>query len=139
MDKFSGGTSRRELFRYLGVGVAAFGLALAFGSAPARAGADLHVLNWQGYGTDEAWAVKDFEAKNGCKVVHDYFNSEEEMLTKLRTNPGTYDVVLVNSSYTAAAAKEGLLQPIDTSKITNWKNLTPKLRDSSYLNTDGKT
>ncbi len=142
MVKFSGetgGTSRRELFRYLGVGAAALGLAWTLAAPAAQAGADLHVLNWQGYGTDEAWAVKAFEEKNGCKVVHDYFNSEEEMLTKLRTNPGTYDVVLVNSSYTAAAAKEGLLQAIDTSKITNWKDLTPKLRDSSYLNTDGKT
>ncbi|HXQ41491.1 MAG TPA: hypothetical protein VN821_09490, partial [Candidatus Udaeobacter sp.] len=81
----------------------------------------LHVLNWQGYGTDEAWALKIFEDRYKCKVVHDYFNSEPEMLTKLRTNPGVYDVVLVNSSFTQQAAKEGLIQAIDTSKITNWK------------------
>ena len=41
---------------------------------------------------------------------------KQEMLTKLRTNPGTYDVVLINSSYTQQAAKEGLIQPIDTSQ-----------------------
>ncbi len=99
----------------------------------------LHVLNWQGYGTDEAWALKIFEDRYKCKVVHDYFNSEPEMLTKLRTNPGVYDVVLVNSSFTQQAAKEGLIQAIDTSKITNWKDLTPALRDSPYLNADGKT
>src|SRR5437773_592885 len=102
-------------------------------------GGPLHVLNWQGYGTDEAWALKTFEGRTGCKVIHDYFNSEEEMLTKLRTNPGAYDVVLVNSSYTGDAAKEGLLQAIDTSKMINWKDLAPKLRDSPYLNADGKT
>src|SRR5215831_6932970 len=87
------------------------GLALALGSlggSPAAAAKDLHVLNWQGYGTDEAWATKLFEERTGCRVVHDYFNSEEEMLTKLRTNPGTYDVVLINSAFTQAAAKEGL-------------------------------
>jgi spermidine/putrescine transport system substrate-binding protein len=135
-----GKLTRRDLARYLGIG--GFALTLAWGglnSLPALAAADLHVLNWQGYGTDEAWATKLFQDRTGCKVVHDYFNSEEEMLTKLRTNPGTYDVVLINSSYTTAAAKEGLLQAIDTSKITNWKDLAPKLRDSSYLNADGKT
>jgi spermidine/putrescine transport system substrate-binding protein len=134
------GSSRREFGRHLGLG--ALALALSYGvvaSTPASAASDLHVLNWQGYGTDEAWAVKMFEDDTGCKVVHDYFNSEEEMLTKLRTNPGTYDVVLINSSYTQNAAKEKLIQPIDTSKIGNWKDLAPKLRDSSYLNVDGKT
>src|SRR5262249_36124269 len=60
MAKVSGG-SRRDLFRYLGAGLAAVGVAWALGATPVRAGADLHVLNWQGYGTDEAWAVKAFE------------------------------------------------------------------------------
>ena len=132
------GSTRRNFARYLVLG----GLALAAGSLGATGAAsakDLHVLNWQGYGTDEAWATKLFEERTGCKVVHDYFNSEEEMLTKLRTNPGTYDVVLINSAFTQAAAKEGLIQAIDTSKVTNWKDLNPKLRDSSYLNTGGKT
>ena len=132
------GSTRRNFARYLVLG----GLALAVGSLGATGAAaakDLHVLNWQGYGTDEAWATKLFEERTGCKVVHDYFNSEEEMLTKLRTNPGTYDVVLINSAFTQAAAKEGLIQAIDTSKIANWKDLNPKLRDSTYLNTGGKT
>ena len=132
------GSTRRNFARYLVLG----GLALAAGglaTTGAAAAKDLHVLNWQGYGTDEAWAVKLFEQRTGCKVVHDYFNSEQEMLTKLRTNPGTYDVVLINSVFTRQAATEGLIQPIDTSKIANWKDLSPKLRDSPYLNADGKT
>ena len=66
---------------------------------------------------DEAWALEMFKARTGIDVVHDYFNSEQEMLTKLRTNPGAYDVVLINASYTAQAASEGLIQPIDTSSL----------------------
>ncbi|MEC8259305.1 MAG: spermidine/putrescine ABC transporter substrate-binding protein, partial [SAR324 cluster bacterium] len=50
--------------------------------------AEIRVLNWQGYGTDEAWALEMFKERTGIEVVHDYFNSEQEMLTKLRTNPG---------------------------------------------------
>jgi spermidine/putrescine transport system substrate-binding protein len=133
------GLTRRQLNRALALGgVSALALGM-LGTRPARAATELRVLNWQGYGTDEAWAVKLFEGRNDAKVTHDYFNSEQEMLTKLRTNPGVYDVVLVNSSYTTQAAKEGLLQAIDTSKITNFKNLAPALRDSPYLNADGKT
>ena len=58
---------------------------LAGVALPAQAG-DLTVLNWQGYGTDEAWAVEIFAGRTGSKVVHDNFNSEQEMLTKLRTS-----------------------------------------------------
>ena len=58
---------------------------------------EIRVLNWQGYGTDQEFALGPFTEATGHTVVHDYFNSEQEMLTKLRTNPGAYDVVL-NSS-----------------------------------------
>jgi spermidine/putrescine transport system substrate-binding protein len=108
-------------------------------SPPAGAAKEVRVLNWQGYGTDEAWAIEAFEKRHGAKVVHDYFNSEQEMLTKLRTSPGTYDVVLINSSFTEQAAAEGLIQPIDPAKIRNFKDLSPALRDHAYLNPGGKT
>ncbi len=132
--------SRRGLFRTPAIAMAALaGLWAAIGaSSPAAAAGELHVLNWQGYGTDEAWALKMFEERTGLKVVHDYFNSEQEMLTKLRTSPGTYDVVLINNTFTEQAAKEGLLQPIDPGKITNFADLTPQLRDSPRFNIDGK-
>src|SRR5262245_61399566 len=85
----------------LGVGAAALG-------APriARAAGDVKVLNWQGYGTDEAWAVAAFQKATGNNVVHDYYNSESEMITKLRTSPGAYDVVLTNCAWNGLASKE---------------------------------
>ncbi len=112
--------------------------ALSLTSLKARAAGELKVLNWQGYGTDEKWALQLFKQKTGLDVVHDYFNSEQEMLTKLRTSPGTYDVVLCNNIYVMEAAGEGLIQPIDTSKITNFADLTPALRDSERFAKGGK-
>lgn len=117
---------------------AALALAVGLGTA-AKAEGELHVLNWQGYGTDEAWAVEMFEKATGIKVIHDYFTSEQEMLTKLRTAPGAYDVVLINSSFTATATAEGLLQGVDSSKISHWGDLIPAMRDHEYLNFDGQT
>ncbi len=118
----------------LSAGAMALGLAGTAASA-----AEIKVLNWQGYGTDEKWALEMFQAKTGNTVTHDYYSSEQEMLTKLRTSPGVYDVVLVNSIYVADAVKEGLIQPIDTSKIGNFADLSPVLRDSTSFNVDGKT
>ena len=100
--------------------------------------AELSVLNWRGYGTDGPWAVEIFAQQTGVKVVHDNFNSEQEMLTKLRTSAGAYDVVLINSSYTCEAAREGLIQPIAPELIANFKDLSPNMRGSSTLNCDGK-
>jgi len=118
--------------------VAAFAVGLVLG--PGQAGAvEIRVLNWQGYGTDEAWALEAFKEQTGIDVVHDYFNSEQEMLTKLRTNPGAYDVVLINSSYTVQAADEGLIQPIDTAGMANVDDLSPNMRNNENLVIDGKT
>lgn len=104
----------------------------------AQAETTIRVLNWQGYGTDEAWSLEMFEEKTGVKVVHENFNSEQEMLTKLRTNPGAYDVVLINSAFTAQAAEEGLIQPIDTSDMNNTKDLSPAMGDNKNLVIDAK-
>lgn len=98
---------------------------------------EIRVLNWQGYGTDLDWAIAAFTERTGHTVVHEYFTSEQEMLTKLRTNPGAYDVVLVNSAFTGQAASEGLLAPIDTSKITNFADLDPGLTGNEDLNPGG--
>lgn len=123
MSRFA--VSRRSALTLMG-GAAALGLT----HRTARAAGEIKVLNWQGYGTDEKWALEIFEKKTGLKVVHDYFNSEQEMLTKLRTSPGVYDVVLMNNIYVMEAAHEGLIQALDTSKFSNFNDLTPALRDS---------
>ena len=112
--------------------------ALAIAAGVVHAAGELRVLNWQGYGTDEEWAVQIFEERTGFKVVHDNFNSEQEMLTKLRTSPGAYDVVLINSAFTCNAAGEGLIQPIDASRIDNFDDLSSNMRDSPMLNCGGE-
>jgi spermidine/putrescine transport system substrate-binding protein len=98
---------------------------------------EIRVLNWQGYGTDAEWAVKAFEEATGHTVTHEYFTSEQEMLTKLRTNPGAYDVVLINSAFTAQAQAEGLIAPIDAAKIPNFKDVDPALAANADLNPAG--
>src|SRR3712207_6390400 len=134
----AGQISRRSFNTGLG---SALGAALISGPMPhaaLAASTTITVLNWKGYGTDEAFALKDFAAATGIQVQHDYFNSEPEMLTKLRTNPGSYDVVLINSARTQQAQSEGLIDPIDPGAFSNAANLAPELRAHPNLLADGK-
>ena len=57
----------------------------------------LVVANWKGYGSDSEYAVEQFEKANNCKVVHQYYDSLEQMLTMIRQGGnGKIDVVLSN-------------------------------------------
>lgn len=114
--------SRRDTLKMMTATLAA---SAGFGALPLRAagGGKITVLNWQGYGTDEKWSLEMFAKATGIEVVHDYFSSEAEMLTKLRTNPGAYDVVLLNAARVSQAAGEALLQPVDFTKVPNSANI----------------
>ncbi|MEL0328645.1 MAG: extracellular solute-binding protein, partial [Deltaproteobacteria bacterium] len=50
-----------------------------------------------------------------------------------------YDVVLINSAYTGQAAKEGLIEAIDTKGMANVGDLSPGMRNDPKLVADGKT
>ncbi|MCS7248398.1 MAG: extracellular solute-binding protein [Anaerolineales bacterium] len=89
----------------------------------------LRVINWNGYGSDESFVLEEFGKKLNVKIEHDYINSEEEILTKLRTSPATYDAILPNVAYLQIAMQEGLIEPIDTSRLQNWEKLLPRFRD----------
>lgn len=127
---------RRRFGQLMGSGLVA-GAAASLLPRRVWAAETITVLNWQGYGTDEVWALEDFAAKTGIQVQHDYFNSEPEMVTKLRTNPGVYDVVLINSARTQQVAAEDLIAPIDLSQVPNASQLAPELRDHPNLFFDG--
>ncbi len=129
---------RRRFSLMLGSSLAA-GAVSTLLPARARAADTITVLNWQGYGTDEAWALKIFTEKTGIGVKHEYYNAEEEMLTKLRTNPGAYDVVLINSARTSQASAENLIEPVDLAKLANAAGLSPALRDNANFQQKGGT
>jgi len=112
-------------------------LTVGLGAYSAQA-AEIRVLNWKGYGTDSDWAVAAFKESSGHTVVHDYFNSEQEMLTKLRTNPGAYDVVLINAAFTGQARNEKLIDKIDTSDISNFADLAPNMATNAELAPGGE-
>ena len=56
--------------------------------------------------------------------------SEEELLTKLRTQKGgKIDLVLPNASILPVAIEEGLVEPIDTEKLTNYEHIFERFKN----------
>lgn len=115
------------------------GSTLLSGGLNAAQAEEIRVLNWNGYGTDEKFAVEKFKEMTGVTVVHDYYTSEQEMLTKMRTSPGAYDVVVVGTPFLPAARDEGLIEPIDTAKIKNFADISKQFTDSDIVKVDGQT
>ena len=116
--------SRRSLI----LGAAAISAATALPRRSSAADRTLVVANWKGYGSDFDWAVAAFKAKTGADVVHQYYSSEQEMLQLLRNSGGQIDVALPNIMYVKPAIAEGLLQPLDVSKIENYATVYPQLK-----------
>ena len=131
--------NRRRFVGVLGAGLSSAALMTWSGKPRAAEGKTITVLNWQGYGTDLPAGLSDFKAATGIDVKHDYYNSEPEMLTKVRTNPGAYDVVLVNSARDAQAEADGLIDPIDLAKVPNAAGLAPAFKTNPNILIDGKT
>lgn len=93
-------------------------------------GQTLRVFNWSTYIAEKTVPV--FEEK--CKVQVEYFEfgSEEEMINIVRSESAQYDIVVPLSSGISQMIEEGLLQPLDHSKIPNLKNLIPKFTTLPY-------
>ncbi|MGI9515333.1 MAG: extracellular solute-binding protein [Anderseniella sp.] len=99
----------------------------------------LKVTNWAEYiGAD---TIKNFEKETGIKVVYDNYESVEAIDAKLLAGDSGYDVVSHSASQVARLIKAGsILQPIDKSKLDNFKNMDPAVMSqlSSKWDPDNK-
>ena len=95
----------------------------------------LDIVGWEGY-TDPSW-VKTFEQQTGCKVNSVYAGTSDEMFTKFNSGGGgQFDLASFSGDASVRAIRSGSLEPLDTSKLENFKNLAPQLQSPSF-NTEG--
>ncbi|MEX9950751.1 spermidine/putrescine ABC transporter substrate-binding protein PotD [Providencia rettgeri] len=86
----------------------------------------LYFYNWTEY--VPPGLLEQFTKETGIKVIYSTYESNESMYTKLKTyKEGAYDLVVPSTYFIAKMSKEGMLQKIDQSKLTNFKNLDPNL------------
>ena len=97
----------------------------------------LNIVNWEGY-TDPSF-VKGFEKETGCKVNDTFAGTSDEMFTKFRSGGGgQYDLASFSGDASLRAIKSGSVAELDTSKLTNFKDLAPQLQSPSFNTQDGK-
>ena len=95
----------------------------------------LHVYNWSDYIAKDT--VAKFEKESGVKVVYDVFDSNETLEAKLLAGKSGYDIVVPSNSFLAKQIKAKVYQPLDRSKLSNWKNLNTDLMKTLEVSDPG--
>jgi len=96
------------------------------------ASSHLVALDWAGYELPEFWP--DFKAKYPDVAVDFSFLTESaEVYTKLNSGFEA-DLVHPCSNFWKLLVDSNLVQPIDTSKLTNWKGVNPSLAKQGEFN-----
>ena len=102
-------------------------LLLGTGALTARAEEEkvLNIYNWSDYIAEET--IANFEKATGIKVRYDVFDSNEVLEAKLLAGNTGYDLVVPSASFVARQIQAGIFQPLDKSKLPNYKNLDPSI------------
>lgn len=96
----------------------------------------LYVYNWSYYTPEEV--IDAFEEEYNCKVVMDYFASNEEMFAKLMVSKDKsgYDIVIPSADYVSIMMKLDMLEKIDKEKVPNLKYLTAFAKEKASHDPD---
>jgi putative spermidine/putrescine transport system substrate-binding protein len=115
-DSTSGGGSSEEALQKLGKGEGS-----------------LSLISWAGY-VEPEW-TKPFEQKTGCKVTDKEAGTSDEMVELMKT--GQYDGVSASGNATARLVAAGLVAPVNTALVPNYKTVFSDLKDQPYNTFDG--
>ncbi len=85
----------------------------------------LNIYNWSDYIAPDT--IANFEKETGIRVRYDNFDSNEILHAKLVAGKTGYDIVVPSSGWAKIQIEGGLLQELDKSKLSNWKNLDPAI------------
>lgn len=113
--------NRRQLLTVSAAALVTLGLTGASFADEKKIGGEINVLSWGNY---IDFALPAFEKAYGVKVNIDYYADEKEAMNKIRAaGLGTYDVVFLGVGQEEVAMKQGLTDPIDVSKLSNFKDM----------------
>lgn len=89
----------------------------------------VNIYIWAEYIPDTVY--EKFEEETGIKVVATTYDSTDAMYSKMKITSGEgYDIVMSGMDYISLLKNDGLVVPLDKTKLNNFKNL-----DANYLNT----
>jgi spermidine/putrescine-binding protein len=90
----------------------------------------LNLYAWSEYVPQQL--LDDFSTKYGIKVNYDTYSSNEEMLAKLQAGASGYDVIIPSDYTVAIMIKTDMLEPFDSTQLTNFSNLDPRFINRDY-------
>ncbi|WP_419778295.1 extracellular solute-binding protein [Maridesulfovibrio sp.] len=91
---------------------------------------ELYLYIWSEYIPDEV--VENFTKETGIKVHISNYDSNEAMYTKVKLAGQGYDLIVPSSDYVSLMRRQGLLLPLDKSKLSNFEYLAPKFTNQSF-------
>jgi spermidine/putrescine transport system substrate-binding protein len=86
---------------------------------------ELYFYNWSDYIDPEL--LEAFEAEYDVRVILDTFDSNEDMIAKVRAGNSGYDIVVPSDYAIQIMSEENLLLELDRSLLTNYGTLEPDL------------
>jgi putative spermidine/putrescine transport system substrate-binding protein len=127
------GASKRISISFITVAVVvilACGLLFMASGRKAAEKPTLSIVCFQGY-AEPAW-VEPFEEKYDCEVEVTYIGTVEECFTKTKAAPDEYNIVSNDSGRVKMYYDAGLIQAIDTSKLSNYGKVGEYFRTHPY-------
>lgn len=91
----------------------------------------LNIFAWAGM--FDPFYISKFEQEFGVRVNISYYETNEELLVKLKATKGKgYDLIIPSDYTVNTLIKEGMLKPLNKSKLNFWKYLNPVLLNHKY-------
>jgi spermidine/putrescine transport system substrate-binding protein len=134
--------SRRELMRRTLLGGAAIGLSPSLLSAlegtaaaatSAVASGTINFFSWQGYDLLDEAVMKAWRKKNGVTIHSTYVNTHNDITAKFTAGggKGIYNLSTYEAGYGPFYVGLKIPQPLDMSKIPNFKNAAPLFKSGA--------
>ena len=89
-----------------------------------KVGGSLRMLAWDGYQFEAQF--KDWAEKNNVTIDVTFLTSNDEIFAKLKAGD-KYDIITPNQAYLELYYLNDMLAPIDTERISNYKDIMPAI------------
>jgi spermidine/putrescine transport system substrate-binding protein len=96
----------------------------------ARLSEELYFYNWSDY--VDPTLLEEFEQEYGVRVIVDTYDSNEDMIAKVRAGNSGYDIVVPSDYAVQIMAAEGLALPLDKALLPNMTHLDPELMNKYF-------
>jgi len=109
----------------------------AASAAPSIAGATIDFIGLDGEDDAKGEKAIAWRKAAGIGLTSKYIGSGDEISTAIRAGQ-SYDIAMSFNPFVHRFAQGGIIQALDTGRLTNWNDMFEGLRKADFLNLDGK-